>query len=421
MASKKVKRPITSNFLFFYGYIIVATAFLVFLVIFGMQFTFGIFLKPILSEFGWTRAMMSGAFSLAMIVSGLVSIALGRLNDRFGPRIVLSICGVFAGFGFLLMSLISSVWQLYLFYGVITAIGISVYVPLMSTVARWFVKRRTTMSGIVTTGTGMGIMIGGPVANRLISAFDWRSSYAILGSVGLVTVVGLAQFLRRDPKQMGQVVYGENEMVKERPELIGEVFSLKEAVSTKQFWTILVMFLCVGLCFHSIMAHLVSHVTDLGISATSAANVMAALGGASIVGKLVLGGLGDKIGNRNVLTVAWTIMIMALLLMFVSRAVSRFYLFAALFGLAYGGLIAQQSAMVGAIFGLVSHGMIFGAISVGLYIGQAMGPVITGYIFDVTGSYQLAFLVDTIASALGLILTVLLNPKITKSKHRAII
>jgi MFS family permease len=241
-----------------------------------------------------------------------------------------------------------------------------------------------------------------------------------LGSVVLVTVVGIAQFLRRDARQMGQVAYGENEMEKERPRLTGDVLSLKEAVRIRQFWTMFGMFFCIGLCLHGIMAHLVAHITDLGISATDAANVMAAVGGASIVGKVVLGGLGDKIGNRNVLAVSWAIMITGMSLLFVSREVSLFYLFAALFGLAYGGVIAQQSAVVGTIFGLVSHGAIFGAVSVGLYIGQATGPVITGYIFDVTGSYQLAFFIDTIVSAVGLLLTAFLNPKIIKSKQRTI-
>lgn len=418
MANKMIKQPIRADFRLFYGYIVVAASFLVFLIIYGMQFTFGVFLKPILSEFGWTRGMTSVAFSLSSVVSGFVSIPLGRLNDRFGPRIVLSICGAFAGIGFLLMSLISSIWQLYVFYGVITAVGISVWVPVMSTVARWFVKRRTTMSGIVATGTGIGILIGSPVANGLISTFHWRSSYAILGSVVLVTVVGIAQFLKRDARQIGQVAYGENEMERERPQLGGEVLSLKETVHIKQFWVIFGMLFCMGLCLHGIMAHLVAHITDLGISATNAANVMAAVGGASIVGKVVLGGLGDKIGNRNVLAVSWTIMVAGMLLLFVSREVSLFYLFAALFGLAYGGVIAQQSAVVGTIFGLVSHGAIFGAVSVGLYIGQATGPVITGYIFDVTGSYQWAFLVDTIVSSAGLILTAFLNPKVTQSNDK---
>ena len=130
---------------FFYGYVVVLAAFVIMMVTYGAVFTFGVFFKPLLAEFGWTRATTSTAYSLSVFLHGLFYIVMGRLNDRFGPRIVLTVSGFFLGLSYLLMSQISAVWQLYLFYGVLTAIAISGYVPLPSTVATWFVKTACRM------------------------------------------------------------------------------------------------------------------------------------------------------------------------------------------------------------------------------------------------------------------------------------
>jgi len=178
--------------------------------------------------------MTSGAFSLSWIVYGLLGIIMGRLTDRLGPRIVLTFCGSLVGLGYLLMSQITAVWQLYLFYGVIIGTGMcGCFVPLTVTTARWFVKRRTMMSGIVLSGMGIGTLIMSPVTNWLISTYDWRQSYTILGSVILVLVILAAQLLRRDPAQTRQVPYGENAV--EEQGLGASDLSLREAMYTGQF------------------------------------------------------------------------------------------------------------------------------------------------------------------------------------------
>jgi len=215
---------------FFYGYFIVGLAFMIMFVLWGAFYAFGIFFKPILKEFGWTRAMTAGAFSLCSIVQGLLGIALGGLTDKFGARLVMTLCGLLLGLGYLLMSQLSVIWQLYLFYGAIVGAGMGgSFTPLMSTVTRWFVRRRSTMTGIVAAGTGFGALIAPPVVSRLVSSYGWRVSYVILGGIILGVVVLCAQFIRRDPVQMGQVVYGDDG---ERGKVLNEDFkglSLKEA------------------------------------------------------------------------------------------------------------------------------------------------------------------------------------------------
>jgi MFS family permease len=399
---------------FFYGYVIIAAAFLI---IYGAEYSFGVFFKPILQEFGWSRAEVSGAYSLSWLVMGFASVVMGKLNDRFGPRLVLSICGVISGAGFMLMSGVNTVWQMYLFYGIIVGSGISIWVPLMSTVARWFIKNRTSMSGIVGAGIGIGMLIGSPIINGLISLFDWRSAYIILGGVVLVAVTGGAQLLRRDPAQKGLEAYGATAISGGKAASTIQSISLKQAISTRQFWLILAMFLCFGLCFQGILPHIAAHITDLGASPASAALSIAVIGGASIVSKVALGALGDRIGNRNATLLSFAIMLAALIWLFPSTELWQFYLFAAVFGFAYGGMVAQQSPLIGAIFGLASHGVIFSMVGLGASIGSAIGPVMSGFIFDITGNYQAAFAVISVICSAGIILTLLINTNLANKAH----
>ena len=188
----------------FYGYIVVIAAFLIVIVTFGVYGAFGVFFNSLITEFGWKRAVTSGALSLSQVIYGLLGIIMGGLNDRVGPRVLVTICGLLVGVGYILMSQVGSLWQLYLFFGLIVGIGMSgTWVPLLSSVARWFVRRRSLMTSIVVGGLGIGTTIGPLVVNQIISAYEWRISYAVIGVACLLVLVLSAQFLRRDPNKMG--------------------------------------------------------------------------------------------------------------------------------------------------------------------------------------------------------------------------
>ena len=411
MANQKGRRSPDAKIGFFYGYIVVVATLCIMVVTYGIRSVFGVFFKPMLTEFGWTRALTSGALSLSMIAQGLLAIVMGGLNDRLGPRIVLTLCGFLLGLGYLLMSQIGAIWQLYLFYGLIIGVGMGgVLVPLLSTVARWFIKKRNVMTGIAVAGIGIGSLIAPPVANWLISAYDWRVSYIILGCLVLAVGVLAAQFLKRDPTRMGQVPYGRDEVGEQRFKSGDEGFSFREAAYTRQFWMVFGIFLCLGLCFFSVMVHIVPHVTDLGISAASAANILAAMGGAGIVGNVVLGGAADRIGNRQVCVIGFILMSVTLFWLVSVTEVWMFYLFVVVFGFAQGGITTSESPLVARLFGVSSHGLLLGIISFGFTIGAAIGPLLTGYIFDVTGSYQVAFLTSAAIGVVGLILAALIRP-----------
>jgi MFS family permease len=355
--------------------------------------------------------MISGASSLSFILMGVLGIVMGGLTDRFGPRIVLTLCGFLLGLGFLLMYQVQAQWQLYLFYGVLVGIGMSgIWAPLLSLVARWFTRRRGLMTGIVISGGGFGALIGPPVITRLIAVYNWRLSYLLLGGMVLVVIVVAAQFLRRDPGDVGQLPYGEDEVKERVSELETGGFSLREAVYTAQFWVVFFMFFCYGMGIFSILVHIVPNAIGLGISPVSAANILASISGISIIGNFAMGRAIDKIGPRQAFIIGFIVLSAGLLWVMQAGEMWKLYLFALIFGLTHGGAATAQAPLVARLFGLKSHGSIFGIAILGFTLGGASGPVVTGYIFDLTGSYQLAFLVCAVIGIVGLVLAAVLKP-----------
>lgn len=391
---------------FSYGYVIVVVSFLAMMVVFGTYFTFGVFLKPLLADFGWTTVMISGAFSLSMLVFGLLAIGTGGLNDKFGPRIMLSLSGALLALGFLLMSQISALWHLYLLYGLIIGTAVScMWIPINSTIARWFVDRRSLMTGIVSTGTGFGGLIVPLLATQFILGYNWRVSFIVLGSIVLVIVTLAAQFMKRDPGSEHKASYTKNPQEQETME-----HSLREAARSKNFWLALGMEFCVGFCAVIILVHIVPHAIELGYSATSAASILATINGCSIGGRVLLGSAGDKIGSRMIFIIGFTIQATALFYLTMTSELWNLYLFAVVFGFASGGIVASESPLAASLFGLSSHGMIFGAFTLLGTFGASLSPFLAGYLFDINGNYNLAFLTAGAVGILGIIFSWSVRP-----------
>jgi MFS family permease len=410
MVSQEISQPHGNDPKFFYGYFVVGASVLIMSTMWGVYYAFGVFFKPVVNEFGWTKAMTSGAFSLASIINGFLAIAMGGLTDRFGPRTVMTLCGVLLGIGFFLMSKMGAVWHLYLFYGILVGAGMSgAFIPLLSTVARWFVKRRGVMTGIVAAGSGVGALIGPPGATRFISIYGWRVSYAILGGIVLLVVVLSAQLIKGDPTRVGQTAYGANQVEQEGLNPGADGLSLREAVYSSQFWIFFATGFCYGFPVFSTMVHIVPHAIESGISAIRAANILATIGGLSILGKVLLGRAGDMIGSRKTLILGFMLMATALIWLVPAKTPWMLFLIAGVFGFGFGGCAVSQSPLIAELFGLGSHGMIFGVFTVSVMSGSAIGPLLTGYIFDMTKSYQLAFIVCAVISLSGIILTAFLK------------
>ena len=389
----------------------VAAAFFILLMSAGPHTSFGLFLNPLIAEFGWTRAMTSGAFSLSMLIYGLLGIVMGKLTDRYGPRLVVTFCGLLIGLGYLLTSMVSNLWQLYLYLGLIVGIGMSgVWVPQMSSVARWFVKRRSLMTGIIIAGANISVMISPPIISRLIHHYDWRQSFLILGSVISIAVIIAAQFMRRDPAVLKQLPYGMDEVGQQGEQSNSNDFDFGEAVHTVQFWLAFAILFCSGFIFVSILVHIVPHAIDLEISAINGAYTLSLMGGLSILGNYILCAAADRIGNRRIIVLSFIIITASLFWLMFSSKLWMFYLFAIFFGFAFGGLGAIELPLVAGLFGLSSHGVIYGVIHVGFTVGAAIGPFVTGYIYDLTDSYQVAFLTCAAIGIVGIILAIVLRP-----------
>jgi MFS family permease len=406
LSSTKKQKP-----KFFYGYIIVLASYFIVFISWGAQYSFGVFFKPVLNEFGWSRAAISGAYSLSMVLTGFFYIFAGRLVDKFGPRIVQTAGALFIALGYLLMSTVSSEWQYYLYYGVIISIGLGcTVVPLLSNVARWFTKGRGLATGIVMSGIGIGVVVMPQVANKLISSYSWRTSFFILGIIALVLIAGFAQFLKRAPEQAKVSTPNTLSRKGGNPNIQLQGLSTVQALRTRQFWITGVLSFVLGYIIQTLMAHIVPHATDIGNTATVAASILSAIGLISVFGKISMGSVSDRIGNRNTVIIVCILLTAAFVSLRFDDRLWVLYLAAVIFSLGYSGSSATHSPLMAEFFGLRSHGTLYGINQFIGNIGGALGPFLAGYIFDTTGSYQSAFLICVLLSTIGLVSSILLKP-----------
>ncbi len=395
----------------FYGYIIVAASFFIMLLGMGFYNSFGLFLKPMIAEFGWTRAITAGAFSLSCFIRGSIGIVMGRVNDKLGPRTVLSICGLLLLLGYLLMYLVDNIYQFYYTYVLLIGIGVGcIYVPLLSTVARWFMKNRSTITGIVTSGLSLGTLVCPLLVAQMIISYGWRMSYLIIGLSSFFIIAIAAQFLRREPKQIGQIPYGANIYEQSLLSRQNDGLQLSDAVRTIQFWILAGILFCTGFCRIAVSVHIVPYMTDLGFSTADAAKILGIIGGTNILGNIVGGSAYDRIGGKKTYIVSFVIISATLFWLVKSTDIWMFYLFAVTFGLGLGVTAPLPSPIIAELFGLKSHGMVFGSTNFVYAVGAAIGPFLLGYAFDMTGNYLISFFICITVSIIGLILAITIKP-----------
>ena len=410
----------------FYGWIIVAACFFVATITYGAGLSFGVFLTPLRESFSETSAAVSGAYSLCMFLYAGFGLFVGWGVDKYGPKITTMFGGLLLGLGLLLTSQVNTMWQLYMTYGLI-GIGMSpAYTPFMTTVSRWFAKRRGLALGIMTTGIGAGPLIIAPLASYLISTGGWRFSYLVIGSfAGLI--IAAALLLKRSPDEIGGFPNGEtyNANIPQPKTKVSKVtsessgFSLKEAISTKAFWLLGSISLMVGIGLQMVLAHIVAYSEAKGISPMTAATVLSTISGASIAGRIIMGMTSDRIGRKKALVICvFTEGIMIFWLIGASSAWMLF-VFGAIFGFCYGGHVPQFPALTAETLGLGHMGAILGAISIFWGARAALGPVLAGYILDTTGSYSSAFIVGVVAMFLAAAITFLLKMPETKKESYA--
>ncbi|MRR17642.1 MAG: MFS transporter [Deltaproteobacteria bacterium] len=383
----------------FYGYIIVLFSFLILMTVWGAQYSFGVFFKPMLNEFGFSRAALSGAYSIGLVIQSVACILTGKLCDRYGPRLVVTVCGSLLGISYVLMSQVQAIWQIYIIFGVFSSIGVAgTWVPLLSTISRWFVHRRGLMSGITSAGVGAGVMLVPALSSFLIANFGWRTSYIMIGLTVLILVIASAQMLKRDPSEIGQSALGTSAH-HDHPSLH---FTFKEALASTQFWLVCGVFVMMGSSLQSVLVHIVPHATDVGIAEVTAATIISVIGAVSIISKVSLGVVIDRLGSKPVAVMIGALMLASFTIIQLSDTLWVLYVFAVIFAFGYGGFAAIQSPFLAELFGLKYHGTIFGFTMFIIGLG-AFGPFIAGKIFDATLSYRLAFVMLAVMSSLAIL------------------
>lgn len=360
----------------------------------GLLFSFGLFIKVLETEFGWSRTMLSACSSVAFLMMGILAMVAGPLTDRFGPSRVLLVTGLAYGVGFALISQVTQPWQLFLVFATLIGLGLSTHdVVTLSTVARWFEARRGIMTAVVKVGTAIGQISLPPLAALLILGVGWQMALIFMG-IGAMIILSVAALLMRRPG----VVSAHGAPVEAPGFLYGE------ARKTRTFWTLCAIQF---LFFPSMMAvplHLPVHGMDLGMTPATAATLLSVVGASSIAGRLTIGRVLDKIGGKNAFTLCFIALIIGLLGLTLSQSQLPLYLTLAVYGFGHGGLFVVVSPTVAEHFGMRAHGAIFGTILFFGTLGGAAGPILVGAVFDTTGSYVLGFAGLLTLAIIGVIL-----------------
>jgi MFS transporter, OFA family, oxalate/formate antiporter len=397
---------------FFYGWMVVAFAFTILCIAYGIQFTFGVFMPFISADTGWDRGSLSLPYSLYVFVYSALGVVSGRLTDRLGPRIVLTVGGCLLGSGVILVGQVRALWHFYVVFGLIAASGMSAaYVPCNATVVRWFTLKRGLALSITSSGASFGMFIFPPLATALIAAYGWRRSYAILGLLAIFTIISCAAFIVGDPETMGLDPDGQAPLPSH--DVLDNSFSddwtLAEARRTSAFWLLNVIFALTWLVVFMPMVHIVPFAVDLGISHFRAAMTISVIGFAGFAGRLAIGTISDRFGRLLTLGMCLLLQALSFVGFTISSGLSLLYLSAAVFGFSYGGVTALFPALVGDFFGRAAVGAIVGFIFALAGSPAAFGPLIAGYIYNATNSYHAAFELSAELNVAALLLIFLLK------------
>lgn len=416
--------PSTDNHLkssLFYGWYILAASFVILFFTTGARFTIGVVFKPLMAEFGWDRGAVSLAFFFNMALFALSLIAVGRAYDRYGPKWVIAISTCFLSSGFMALAMVESLWQFFLFYSLIAAVGMGgTTVPLFAALmSKWFEKNRGLAISLGLAGSCLGQFILVPVFTEFVLRYGWRISYFSLGLVMFVVILTFTFFvIKGDPKDLGLKPWGHNDpatpmekgnqriLESELPDL-----GLKEAMKTRSFWLFLmVMFVC-GSGDFLVTTHLIPMVTDYHISPTSAGNMLAWLGLMGLPGILVAGPLSDRIGTKIPIALTFLMRFFLFLLILKYQGMVSFYFFACAFGFTLLITAPLNAVLMGRLFGFSHVGLITGFITTVHHLGGGFWAYMGGEIFDRSGDYHLAFLLSAAMAMAAFFFTLFIREK----------
>ena len=391
---------------FHFGWMIVGASFITLALVYGIWYAYSVFFVALLKEFGWSRSIGAGAFSLFIIVSSLIGPFVGNMVYSAGPRKVILGGSFVLGIGLILCSLTQTWWQFYLFFGLITAIGLGAagWVPNITLIQLWFKEKRGLPIGIISSGIGIGILVCVPSIQYLIDQVGWRTTYRIMAIFIPLIVISMAiAFLKRPPqttpfypieKKIPSAVIKNPLVVDEA--WASQSWTVRRAMTTKQFWLLGLSFFLANATTQSIFTHQVAFFVDHGLQPLFASYIVGIVGIVSIGSKILWGVLSDKIGREITYTIGITVYIFGMITLilfsfFPSSGLTYFY--SVFFGMGYSVTASLPPLIIADLFEGHAYGGIFGSLMIFVGVGGAFGAWFAGFIYDRTGSYVPVFII----------------------------
>ena len=372
-----------------HGWLVVASLFISLFLVFGASVeSFGIFVPYLLHHFGWSRTALSLAFTATASAAGFSGLFAGWLLDRIEPAIVLSVSAALAGLAFIGASQANS-YPVFILCYLVLGIGVGgcTMMPCSVVVANWFAERQRGLAmGITMMGTSFGGMILVPVVDRAIRAGGWRFGYEVVAAPIFLILLPLLIFVVRG-KPRAETQHGGAQAAAPV-----EGLELSEALKTRSFWLIAIAYFIYAFVAGAMVVHVIVNLIGLGYKPTTAALTMSAIFLCASLGKIAFGVLADRVGSRTALLIDFVIEALGIALVLGAQSPALLVLFAVLFGLTFEAQLALCPLVTAESLGLKRYGSISGILFFFVTSGASIGPLVTGRIFDVTHSYQDAFL-----------------------------
>jgi len=411
----------------FYGWWIVSASFIAWALYGGFYFYgFSAFFMSFVNEFGWSRAALSGVFSLSRLEGGILGPLGGFLVDKFGPRKMMILGIVIMGAGFILLSRIDSLFTFSLVFILCVALGgtLGCQQAPMVAITNWFIKKRGTAMGVGLSGMGLGGALV-PIMAWLVVQYDWRTAVIMLGIALWVIGIPLAFVMRHRPEQYGYSPDGETRVKdasQNRPRVAEashsitmastqtgdnalEInFTARQALKTKAFWLLALIFGLRQFVISAVVVHQIPFLTGIGISPEVAATVLGSIAMISVVGRLGFGRLADILEKKYLMATTLALIALGCLILANAQTLWHVIIFLVVYSPAYGGGSTLMQAIRAEYFGRRYFGSIMGFMDLAQIFGLTVGPVFAGLMYDVTGSYRTAFIVFAATAAIGMVL-----------------
>ncbi len=366
----------------------------------GIHTSFGVFYIALLDNFGWSRGATAGVYSMNLIMDAVLSPIVGYLLDRYGPKKIVGIGCLFLASGLYLSSQITSLWQFYIFFGVISAVGLGFMgmVPHVVLVSEWFSTRRAFALGVVFASTGTGIMLLVPTTQWLISRLGWAWVFQGLAAMVLLVLMPLALGVYRHGPYFGGKPKDHAEP--------HDQWTAPLALRSLQFWLLFFGRVAASSGTLVIVTHQIAHVVDVGYSRIFAATVFGLMGITSTFGRLIFGYIADLYSKRTAYLLNILTAFVGIGCLMAARDSSQpwlLYVYLLFFGIAFGSRAVILSALAADIFSGKGFGSIFGFAAISVGIGGALGSWLGGALYDLTGSYRMSFVYAITVLALSIL------------------